>query len=151
MTCSSKVIISLKKCADRSKKFGTKVGAILIDKNENIFFEASNDYIYPLYDDPNIENENNRSFYSEHAERRLIFLAVSSGFSDFQDKILVVTHFPCCDCARAIVLVGIKKVMIFSYHVSNKFLSKWEADMAISKRILEYNNVEVVHIKSDYE
>jgi len=86
---------------------------IHVDKNENIFFEASNDYIYPLYDDPNIENENNRSFYSEHAERRLIFLAVSSGFSDFQDKILVVTHFPCCDCARAIVLVGIKKVMIF--------------------------------------
>lgn len=123
----------------------------MIDKNETIFFEASNDYIYPLYDNPNIENESNRSFYSEHAERRLIFLAISSGFSDFQDKILVVTHFPCCDCARAIVLVGIKKVIVFPYHVSDKFLSKWEIDMAISKKIFKYNNVEVVHIDFSHE
>jgi dCMP deaminase len=129
-----------------SKKPDTKVGAILADKDNNVIFEASNDYIYPLYDNFNLEFEGERSFYSEHAERRLIFSAISSGFCAFQDTTLVVTHFPCCDCARAIILIGIKKIIVCSLSADDKFLKKWKQNIDVSKRMLDHNKVNVLFI-----
>jgi dCMP deaminase len=146
MTYSPDILERLLKCASLSKKPNTKVGAILVDKDNNIIFEASNDYICPLYEDPSIEVEADRRFYSEHAERRLIFSAVNSGFCAFQDKTLVVTHFPCCDCARAIILVGIKKMIVCFRYMDDDFLKKWEANIAVSKKMLEYNKVDILFV-----
>jgi dCMP deaminase len=146
MIYSPDILARLIKRASLSKKPNTKVGAILVDEDNNIIFEASNDYIYPLYEDLNIEAEVDRHFYSEHAERRLIFSAVNSGFCAFQDKTLVVTHFPCCDCARAIILIGIKKIIVFSHNMDDDFLKRWEDNIVVSKKMLEYNKVDILFV-----
>lgn len=148
MTSLSDLAAQAKKCALLSRKKNTKVGAILVDENNDIFFEASNDYIYPLYENISIEAEADRAFYSEHAERRLIFSAVTSGFCEFHNKTLVITHFPCCDCARAIILVGIKKIIVFSQNMDDAFLAKWGHNISVSKRMLEHNKVDILFIEN---
>ncbi|MFZ6799261.1 deaminase [Undibacterium sp. Di24W] len=126
-----------------SKKPGTKVGAVLVDKMGGVIAEACNDYINPLYDNADIENEEDRCLYSEHAERRLIYSAIQSGIYDFSDKMLVVTHFPCCDCSRAIILIGIRKLLVGTKHMDKEFLEKWSNNIEVSKRMLVSNQVTI--------
>lgn len=56
-----------------------------------------------------------------------------------------MTHFPCNECAKAIVQSGIKKVVYFSD--KHKDLETTKA----SKKILENANVEISHINLDKE
>jgi dCMP deaminase len=127
----------------QSRKKNTKVGALLLDKNYEIIIEACNDYIYPVYDSENFESLQDKKLYSEHAERHLIYSSIRLGIHDFQDKILVVTHFPCCDCARAIILIGIRKLLIGTKYGDANFYSKWKDNINVSHRMLLQNNVEI--------
>jgi dCMP deaminase len=140
-----KFLLLAKNTSLLSNKINTKVGAILVGINNEIILMASNGYIYPLNSNINMEAESDRHFYSEHAERHLIFSAVRSGICNFHDKTLVVTHFPCCDCARAIILVGIKKIITSTKITGEGFLDKWGSNIAVSKRMLEYNNVSITY------
>ncbi len=124
-----------------SRKQNTKVGAVFVDERNNIIAEACNDYIQPLFNNIESVPEENKSFYSEHAERRLIYSTIKLGICDFGDKTLVVTHFPCCDCARAIILVGIKKLIVGNKHLNDNFLLTWGNNIKVSKQMLESNNV----------
>ncbi len=126
-----------------SRKKNTKVGALLVDEVHNVIVEARNDCIHPLYENINLAVEADRHLYSEHAERRLIFSAITLGIFDFQNKTLVVTHFPCCDCSRAIILIGIKKIITFQ-KMDEDYLQKWGKNINISKEMLEHNNIEIV-------
>ena len=144
MTSPADLICLARRRASFSAKENTKVGALLVDEENKVIFEATNDYIFPLYNNCSGEPEENRQFYSEHAERRLIFSAVRSGFCDFQKKTLVITHFPCCDCARAIILVGIKKIIVSSQDIDDGFLEKWKRNLDVSKRMLEKNGIEIL-------
>lgn len=129
--------------ARQSRKKNTKVGAVLLDRNNEIILEACNDYIGPVYNAEHSVPEEDRKQYSEHAERRLIYSSIRYGIHDFHDKTLAVTHFPCCDCARAIILVGIKKLVISAKHADESFYTKWKHNIEVSRRMLLQNNVEI--------
>jgi len=131
------------KRALQSRKPNTKVGALLLDKNDEVILEACNDYIHPVYDSENTESAQDKKMYSEHAERHLIYSAIRFGIHEFQDKKLVVTHFPCCDCARAIILIGIKKLLVKAQSSDENFHRKWKGNIDVSHRMLIQNNVEI--------
>jgi len=48
--------------------------------------------------------------YCEHSERNAIFNAAREGVA-LENSIAVVTLFPCCDCARALIQVGISALI----------------------------------------
>jgi len=127
----------------QSRKPNTKVGALLLDKDDDIILEACNDYIHPVYDSDNSESYEDKKLYSEHAERRLIYSAIRAGICNFEDKTLVVTHFPCCDCARAIILIGIKKILVGTKYADENFYRKWEHNIDVSRRMLLQNSIEI--------
>ena len=56
-----------------------------------------------------------------------------------------MTHFPCNECAKAIVQAGIKKVVYFSD--KHKSLDSTKA----SRKILENAKVETVHLEIEKE
>jgi dCMP deaminase len=141
------IVADIFKCAElkalQSRKKNTKVGALLLDANSGIILEACNDYIYPVYDSEDAVSEQEKKLYSEHAERRLIYSSIRSGIHDFHDKTLAVTHFPCCDCARAIILIGIKRLIVSTRHSDEAFYKKWSDNINVSHRMLLQNNVEI--------
>ena len=124
-----------------SNKENTKVGALLIDENGLILLSECNNYIEPIYSHPSILNKETRRFYSEHAERRIIYSALKKGISKMSDKTLVVTHFPCCECARSIILTGIRKIMVDSIDFDSPFYIKWIENIKVSYEMLNSNDV----------
>ena len=77
--------------------------------------------------------------YVVHAELNAILNSIKS----LKNCILYVTHFPCNECAKAIVQSGIKKVIYFSD--KHKSLDSTKA----SQIIFENAKVEMQHLKMD--
>ena len=72
-----------------------------------------------------------------HAELNAILNSIKS----LKDCTIYVTHFPCNECAKAIVQAGIKKVVYFSD--KHKDLDSTKA----SRKIFENANVETAHLE----
>jgi CMP/dCMP deaminase zinc-binding len=130
----------------RSKDPSTQVGACIIDKDKKIIGIGYNGFPMGSSDDT-MPWEREGDFletkypYVVHAELNAILNSIKS----LKNSTIYVTHFPCNECAKAIVQSGIKKVVYFSD--KHKDLETTKA----SKKILENANVEISHINLDKE
>ena len=77
--------------------------------------------------------------YVVHAELNAILNSIKS----LKESTIYVTHFPCNECAKAIVQSGIKKVIYFSDKHKNL-----ESTVA-SRTILKNADVEIVNLKME--
>ena len=130
----------------RSKDPSTQVGACIIDEDKKIIGIGYNGFPMGSSDDTmpwGREGDflETKYPYVVHAELNAILNSIKS----LKNSTIYVTHFPCNECAKAIVQSGIKKVVYFSD--KHKDL---ETTMA-SKKILENANVEISHINLDKE
>ena len=92
--------------SEMSKDPSTKVGAC-IAKNKRIISKGYNGFPTGIDDFTNrLEEKKFKYALTIHAELNAVLLA--------QKKIkgahLYTTHYPCCDCAKVLVQVGIKKI-----------------------------------------
>ena len=130
----------------RSKDPSTQVGACIIDEDKKIIGIGYNGFPMGSSDDT-MPWEREGDFletkypYVVHAELNAILNSIKS----LKNSTIYVTHFPCNECAKAIVQSGIKKVVYFSD--KHKDLETTKA----SKKILENANVEISHINLDKE
>jgi dCMP deaminase len=120
--------------SSKSKDPSTKVGAIITGPNNELrstgyngFPAGSDDDYAPWYE------RDLKLKVTEHAERNAIYLAARHG-TPLDGCTIYVSTYPCCDCARAIIQTGIKKVIINTEHKSfnNKFIDRWKKDLDIS-------------------
>ena len=130
----------------RSKDPSTQVGACIIDEDKKIigigykgFPMGSSDDTMPWGREGDFLET--KYPYVVHAELNAILNSIKS----LKNSTIYVTHFPCNECAKAIVQSGIKKVVYFSD--KHKDLETTKA----SKKILENANVEISHINLDKE
>lgn len=95
-----------------SKDPDKKVGAILLAPGSyqilslgyNGFSRKVDDAVPHRWDRPT------KYMYVEHAERNCVYNAARSGTA-IENSIAVITMFPCCDCARALIQSGITTVI----------------------------------------
>lgn len=80
-------------------------------------------------------------FWFEHAERNAIYNAARVGYP-VKGSSLVVTHFPCMDCARAIVQAGIVKVI--TPEPDFDFAMRWREHIERTKRLFNECGVGLV-------
>ena len=88
-----------------------------------------------------------RFIWMEHAERGALFEATRRGLAT-DGGLLVSTYFPCTDCARAIVLSGVKTVATPRPEFDDPV---WGESFRTSASILSEGAVEVVYLKEDQE
>ncbi|MCC9622524.1 dCMP deaminase family protein [Thalassospira sp. MA62] len=134
-----------------SKDRSTQVGAVVIGPKKEIRAVGYNGF--PRGVEDNIEKRHQRPekyAYTEHAERNAIYNASYTGTS-LDGCALYVTHFPCCDCARAIIQAGISEVYVDQEKLTPDFLERWEQDMTISTEMFAEAGVSVRVIASDGE
>ncbi|MDD2625569.1 MAG: cytidine/deoxycytidylate deaminase family protein [Bacilli bacterium] len=101
--------------SERSKDPNTQVGACIVDRNNRIISIGYNgtpngwdDSDFPWAREG--EELEKKYPYVVHAERNAI-LNYRGDNNIFQDAKIYVSHFPCHDCAKEIVQVGIKEVI----------------------------------------
>lgn len=81
----------------------------------------------------------NKYQYIEHAERNVIFAAARGGVIT-QGATLYCPWFACPDCARAIVLAGIKRV-VGHKQMMDKTTDRWKQAIEIGNKILDAGGV----------
>jgi dCMP deaminase len=105
-----------------------KVGAVIADHNRNPRGFGYNGIPRGLDDNlPSRQTKPLKNWYWEHAERNVIYACSRNGIS-CDDCTMYVTHFPCTDCARAIIQSGIREVVVDAACMdpSGVFYPRWQ-------------------------
>lgn len=143
----------------RSPDTSTRVGCVVADQDNNVVSLGYNGWPRGVKsfetDDIRFQKPEKR-MWMEHAERNAIYNACRNG-TPLNDCKLYVTLFPCTDCVRGIVQVGIQRVI---YHGQSTQLMKnmknmkqnlqqWNTSYEVSMRMFSEAGVEVVEWSGD--
>lgn len=123
--------------ASWSKDRSTKVGAVVVHPDRTPGPYGYNGFPRAVDDDREERHERpNKYDWTEHAERNAIFNAARVGAA-VEGCTMYVTHFPCVDCTRAIIQVGIKRVVVDKASMGGDFGLRWEDGRDVSKQMFE--------------
>lgn len=125
--------------SERSKDPNTQVGACIVSADNRILSVGYNgtpngfeDIYFPW--DREGDELNTKYLYVVHAERNAI-LNYRGDIKDFEGAKLYVTMFPCNECAKEVIQVGIKDIIYLDDKYANTI------GVIASKRMLDVCNV----------
>jgi dCMP deaminase len=117
----------------KSKDQSTKLGTVIVGPDHEIRATGYNSFPRGIIDDVQERQERPAKYkWFEHSERNAIYNAARHGVS-LDDCVLYCTWPPCTDCARAIIQVGISKIVLKSFDIP----SRWVVDMTTSITMLK--------------
>lgn len=129
----------------RSKDPNTQVGACIVSKDNRILSVGYNgtpngfDDIYFPWDREGEELET-KYLYVVHSERNAI-LNYRGNVKDFEEAKLYVTMFPCNECAKELIQVGIKEILYLEDKYADTNIVK------ASKRMLDVCGVKYTKLE----
>jgi len=125
-----------------SKDESTKVAAMIIGKQSHeIRSSGYNGMPRGCRDDVLSRSQRpEKYFWYEHAERNAIYNAARVG-TQLSGSLLLVTMYPCMDCARAIVQSGIEEVVTLNPPAD--FRDRWGAHLDKSTELLNECGVKI--------
>ena len=131
-----------------SKDRSTQVGAVIVMADRTPGPYGYNGF--PRQIDDEAEERHNRPMkykWTEHAERNAIYNAARSGVA-LGGCTIYVTHIPCTDCTRAIVQVGIERVVVnASFQDDPGFEERWGDDFRLCEEMLTEAGVSIEYVK----
>jgi dCMP deaminase len=132
--------------AEFSKDPSTKVGAVIIgpygeDRSSGYNGAPRGCSADEIGDGRGVRPE--KYFWFSHAELNAITNAARVG-TPLDGCTIVVTHFPCMDCARAIVQAGIVRVV--TQRFEPEFRARWEEHISRAMRLFDECGVEVEYV-----
>lgn len=136
-----------KTVAAYSKDPSTKVGAVIVDDDDNVRTIGYNGFPRGVKDTE--ERLNDRSIkypLTVHAELNAICTCARVGVPT-KGATMVCTHFPCADCAGAIVQAGFKEVVVLA--PSEDFDSRWNETNNFARTIFTEGEVDVIVFTED--
>lgn len=128
----------------KSKDESTQIGSVIVGKNNEILSTGYNSFPRGLDDNkPERQERPEKYLWFEHSERNAIYNAARVGTPIDGSNIYLTSGLPCCDCARAIINSGIKKVYCKRI-CTTKNPDKWESNQSKAYNMLKECNVEVI-------
>ena len=130
-----------KEVASWSKDPSTQVGAVTVGNKKEVLSQGFNGFPRGIVDSEDRYNNRETKYkYVVHAEMNAIYNATYSGVS-LDGAVLYVYGLPICsECAKGIIQVGIKKVII----EKSKELENWNESVALSQEMFDEAGVELV-------
>ncbi|OEJ69654.1 deoxycytidylate deaminase [Magnetovibrio blakemorei] len=134
----SRFIRLAREIASWSKDRSTCVGAVIVAEDKTPSSYGYNGFPRGIDDDAAERHERPDKYdWTEHAERNAIYNATRTG-QTLLNNTIYVTHVPCPDCARAILQVGIKHVVVDRASVSDDdFQARWDEKGKFSERMFK--------------
>jgi len=124
----------------KSKDPSTKVGAVIVSKDNKVRSTGYNGFPRGMEDDNRYNDRALKYKLTEHAERNAIYNAEMSLEGC---KIYVNSLPPCCECAKGIIQSGIKEVIILDKEIPER----WKEECFIALKMLNECEVKVRKIK----
>jgi dCMP deaminase len=130
-----------KEVASWSKDPSTQVGAVTVGAKKEVLSQGFNGFPRGIEDTPERYNHRETKYkFVVHAEMNAIYNATYSGTS-LDGATLYIYGLPICsECAKGIIQVGIKKVVI----EKSKELDNWNESLRLSKEMFSEANVEMI-------
>ena len=129
----------------KSKDESTQIGAVVVGVDNEILSTGYNSFPRGLVDsNPERQERPEKYFWIEHAERNCIYNAARIGVSLKNSTMYLTAGPPCCDCARAIINSGIKKVYC-KKECTTKNKEMWGESQRRSLKMLEECGVDVLY------
>ena len=130
-----------KEVASWSKDPSTQVGAVTVGNKKEVLSQGFNGFPRGIVDSEDRYNNRETKYkYVVHAEMNAIYNATYSGVS-LDGAVLYVYGLPICsECAKGIIQVGIKKVII----EKSKELDNWNESVSLSQEMFDEAGVELV-------
>tara|TARA_R110002050_G_scaffold34397_13_gene86909 strand:+ start:932 stop:1384 length:453 start_codon:yes stop_codon:yes gene_type:complete len=128
--------------AEWSKDKGTKVGCVITNDENDVLSRGYNGFPRGADDDTDQRRYEKPSKYmwTEHSERNAIYNAARNGIS-LKGSNAFVTYFPCIDCTRGLIQVGVKKIYAPKPDFNHK---KWGESWVESIIMLKECGVEII-------
>ena len=126
-----------------SKDRSTQVGAVIVGEDRSPGPYGYNGF--PRFIDDEKEERHSRPSkydWTEHAERNAIYNAARMGVA-LKGSTIYVTHVPCADCARAIIQVGITRVVTIASSMEGGFSERWSEAAEITREMLAEANIPI--------
>ena len=125
-----------------SKDRSTQVGAVIVQADRTPGPYGYNGFPRAIDDEAEERHTRPGKYkWTEHAERNAIYNAARTGLA-LKDCTIYVTHTPCPDCTRAIVQVGINRVVIDAACRDDPgFEERWGDDFRLTAEMLEEASV----------
>ena len=137
----------------KSKDPSTQVACVIVGDDNEVRSLGFNGFPRGVEDDPEKVPERyerpEKYVWFEHGERNAIYNAARMG-TPLNGCRLYVTGYPCTDCARAIIKVGIKEVIIGDLD-SPGFLERWKDQIERSTTMFEESGIKVRLYKNGKE
>ncbi|MDC9715452.1 MAG: dCMP deaminase family protein [Gammaproteobacteria bacterium] len=129
-----------------SKDPSTQVGAVTVGSKKEVLSQGFNGFPRNINDTDERYNDRATKYkFVVHAEMNAIYNATYSGTS-LDGSTLYVYGLPICsECAKGIIQVGIKKVVV----EKSKELDNWNDSVKLSKAMFDEAGVELI-IKNKY-
>lgn len=126
-----------------SKDPSTQVGAVTVGKKKEVLSQGFNGFPRGIEDtDKRYNHRETKYKFVVHAEMNAIYNATYSGTS-LDGATLYVYGLPICsECAKGIIQVGIKKVVV----EKSKELDNWNESVELSKAMFDEAGVELIII-----
>jgi dCMP deaminase len=99
-------ILASYQSTDRS----TKVGCVFVDAQDVILVRGANTFPRGVAGTEERHQRPEKYFWTEHAERNAVYEAARNGIK-LNGSRVYLPWFPCMDCARALVQVGVREVV----------------------------------------
>ena len=126
----------------KSKDINTKIGVVIVGKNNEIVSTGYNSFPRGINDNvPERQERPEKYYWFEHAERNSIFNAARIGVSTNGCTMYCSCDLACADCARAIINAGIKKVVFTKSN--NPWPEKWRESANRSEIMFKEAGIEV--------
>jgi dCMP deaminase len=120
----------------KSKDNNTKIGVVLVGKNNEIVSTGYNSFPRGINDDVVERQEKpEKYFWFEHAERNCIYNAARIGVSTLGTTMYMTCGISCADCARAIISAGVEKIVLRS--VKGAMSPKWQESAERSNQMFK--------------
>lgn len=123
----------------------TKIGAVVVDpKTKNILSVGYNGFPKGVNDDDRYENREIKYQLVVHAEMNAIYNATLNGVSLMGSELFVYGLPICADCARGVVQVGVKKVVMPMMMIPENWRISWLKSQILFDEVgVEYEFVEL--------
>jgi dCMP deaminase len=120
----------------KSKDNNTKIGVVLVGKNNEIVSTGYNSFPRGINDDVAERQEKpEKYFWFEHAERNCIYNAARIGVSTLGTTMYMTCGISCADCARAIISAGVEKIVLRSG--KGAMSAKWQESAERSNQMFK--------------
>ncbi len=133
--------------AEKSKDPSTKVGAVIVGKDNQIVSLGFNGFPRGIKDlEERYHDRDIKYKLIVHAEVNAILNAARNGVGT-EGCFLYLNYIPCNECAKAIIQAGIKKVCV-GYDLNNRidFNERWRTQIEFTKIMFNEAEIELKEI-----